>query len=472
MNSLKVILGIFVLVALANAQGPAEDLVTLANLPQIGALAAQYNYTAAWYSGYLALTPQKQLHYLFLESQNDPATDPLLLWLNGGPGCSSLLGAAYEHGPFVFPDGSEDFEWNEWSWNTNANVIYLEAPACVGYSYLEDAATPFNDTTAAIDNLNALVLWFGKFPNYAGREFFLSGESYGGIYVPTLATQIIWYNQAHSDSPFNLQGIAVGNGVTDWTYDTTPADWDFYWTHALYSPALRQNYTQFCLTNPSGSECEDTLNAISAEVEDINNYAIYNPCYGLNDSENIQGVTNVNYAKFNDLVDFYVGESRIDAPGAAPCIDSKGAYLWYNNATVRTALNILPQITWDWYMCTDRCNYTPLPNASYWAYPIILQAGVRAMFYSGDIDGSVPTLGSIRWIQNLVTQYNLPIVNPMNQWTIAGNLPNEPQVAGFVTDYVNFRFVQVKGAGHMVPQWQRPGAWKMLYAFLNNEILE
>jgi len=48
----------------------------------------------------------------------------------------------------------------------------------------------------------------------------------------------------------NLIGVGVGDGVTDWTFDTTPADWDFYWYHALYSPELRANYTMYCLSDP------------------------------------------------------------------------------------------------------------------------------------------------------------------------------------------------------------------------------
>jgi len=68
------------------------------------------------------------------------------LWLNGGPGCSSMLGAVYEHGPFVFPDGSADFEWNNNAWNQHANVLYLESPAGVGFSYISNYSIPLNDS--------------------------------------------------------------------------------------------------------------------------------------------------------------------------------------------------------------------------------------------------------------------------------------------------------------------------------------
>jgi carboxypeptidase C (cathepsin A) len=76
----------------------------------------------------------KKLNYLFLESQNDPANDPLIVWFNGGPGCSSMLGWAQEHGPYSMDAGTDFWRLNEYSWNNEANVIYIESPGGVGYS--------------------------------------------------------------------------------------------------------------------------------------------------------------------------------------------------------------------------------------------------------------------------------------------------------------------------------------------------
>jgi carboxypeptidase C (cathepsin A) len=91
--------------------------------------------TWAFYSGYLPLiNTGKKLHYLFLESQNDPANDPLIVWFNGGPGCSSMLGWAQEHGPYSMDAGTDFWRLNEYSWNNEANVIYIESPGGVGYS--------------------------------------------------------------------------------------------------------------------------------------------------------------------------------------------------------------------------------------------------------------------------------------------------------------------------------------------------
>lgn len=90
-------------------------------------------HTFKLYGGYLNLTNTKAFHYLFLESQKNPTTDPLIVWLNGGPGCSSLLGAFYENGPFLFKTDADGFQdaINKHAWNNYANVLYLESPGGV-----------------------------------------------------------------------------------------------------------------------------------------------------------------------------------------------------------------------------------------------------------------------------------------------------------------------------------------------------
>ena len=85
------------------------------------------------YSGYLQIPDMtNKLHYMFVESQNAPTTDPLVIWFNGGPGCSSMLGWAQEHGPYVMKNGTSVFVENEYSWNMKANMLYIESPAGVG----------------------------------------------------------------------------------------------------------------------------------------------------------------------------------------------------------------------------------------------------------------------------------------------------------------------------------------------------
>ena len=187
---------------------------------QFPGFAAGYKF--ATYSGYLEIPNTKRaLHYVLLESQSDPTKDPVVLWLNGGPGCSSLLGMITEVGAFVQPDGSDDFVANPYSWNRKANLLFLESPPGVGFSYSDELLYTPSDPNTASDNYQALLSFFRKFPQFKGRDFFISGESYAGMYIPFTATAIVAGNKASAEK-INLQGVLIGNGamIMDNTFRT------------------------------------------------------------------------------------------------------------------------------------------------------------------------------------------------------------------------------------------------------------
>ena len=97
-------------------------------------------------------------------------------------------GLFYEHGPYVFVGQGVDLVVNPYAWNMNASVIYLEAPAGVGFSIMGDASNNYTtDQITAHDNLLALLQFFKGFYEYRNHQFFISGESYAGIYVPYLS---------------------------------------------------------------------------------------------------------------------------------------------------------------------------------------------------------------------------------------------------------------------------------------------
>jgi cathepsin A (carboxypeptidase C) len=130
------------------------------------------------YSGYLSTkSDSRKLHYLFVESINGPKNkDPVTLWLNGGPGCSSLLGSYFlklgfiqEIGPYYLIDGrnytdGDNLTWNEYSWHNLSNLLFLESPAGVGFSYNLESGYVYNDTNVAQDNLEAVKDFFKNYP--------------------------------------------------------------------------------------------------------------------------------------------------------------------------------------------------------------------------------------------------------------------------------------------------------------------
>ncbi|VDL81322.1 unnamed protein product [Nippostrongylus brasiliensis] len=174
---------------------PSADLVV--NLPSLN-----FSPNFSSYSGYLSASATDKFHYWLTESQRNPSKDPLILWLNGGPGCSSIGGLIEELGPFKVKDYGATVYANEYSWNLFANVLFLESPSGVGYSF----------------NTNGNVDFLRKFPEYLGRDTYITGESYGGVYLPTLAVKML---QDKINFP-GFKGMAIGNGALNFphNYDT------------------------------------------------------------------------------------------------------------------------------------------------------------------------------------------------------------------------------------------------------------
>ncbi|MCO5612636.1 hypothetical protein L7F22_066905 [Adiantum nelumboides] len=138
------------------------------------------------YGGYVTVDASagRALYYYFVEAETSPSSSPLTVWLNGGPGCSSLgFGAFTELGPF-FPTPKGDLKKNDHAWNKYSNVLFVESPAGVGFSYSNASAdyipSHVNDVNTAKDNLMFLLGWLKKFPEYKGRPLYITGESYAG----------------------------------------------------------------------------------------------------------------------------------------------------------------------------------------------------------------------------------------------------------------------------------------------------
>ncbi|ANB15612.1 carboxypeptidase C PRC1 [Sugiyamaella lignohabitans] len=165
------------------------------------------------YSGYLDIEDDdKHFFFWFFESRNDPKNDPVVLWINGGPGCSSMTGGLFfELGPSAIGQDLKPI-YNPYSWNSNASVIFLDQPVNVGHSY---SSKPVKTTVAAGKDFYAfLKLFFQQFPEYSTLPFHISGESYAGHYIPAFAREII----SNNDDPnrnFNLSSILIGNGITN-----------------------------------------------------------------------------------------------------------------------------------------------------------------------------------------------------------------------------------------------------------------
>ncbi|RCK59341.1 Carboxypeptidase Y [Candida viswanathii] len=146
--------------------------------------------------------------YWFFESRNDPVNDPIILWLTGGPHCSSSYGLFFELGPSSIGFDLKP-KYNPYSWNSNASVIFLDQPTYTGFSY--GGAPTFSTNQAMYFVYVFIELFFKQNPQYLNNAFHIAGESYAGHYIPNLLHEIL----SHDDRLFNLSSVLIGNGIID-----------------------------------------------------------------------------------------------------------------------------------------------------------------------------------------------------------------------------------------------------------------
>jgi vitellogenic carboxypeptidase-like protein len=161
------------------------------------------------------------MFYWFTPAQNDNGDAPLVLWLQGGPGSSGMTGLFWEIGPYTLNDKAEMVPRTVGNWNQHYNVLFVDQPIGTGYSFAgtsEAYANNEDDVTA--DLYFFLQKFYSQYPAYSNRQFFITGESYGGHYIPALADRILTENaKIATDAATNVEvpitGIAIGDGLTD-----------------------------------------------------------------------------------------------------------------------------------------------------------------------------------------------------------------------------------------------------------------
>lgn len=459
----------FLLVWLGAEAAPAADEITyLPGLPK------QPSFKQ--YSGYLSVADRKHLHYWFVESQNNPSSDPVVLWLNGGPGCSSLDGLLTEHGPFLIQSDGAMLEYNPYSWNKITNMLYLESPAGVGFSYSDDKNYVTNDTEVSMNNYLALKEFFRLFPEYSKNELFLTGESYGGIYIPTLAERVM------EDGSLNLQGLAVGNGMSSYEMNDNSLVYFAYY-HGLLGSHLWAELQTYCC---SGGKCnfydnqDKNCTASVGVVQDIvyssglNMYNLYASCPG-----GIRQRLNVEQGQLviRDLGNSFINHQwtqlwtqkvkglaalllsvRLDPP----CTNSTATSLYLNNPLVRKALHISPDAL-DWVICSSEVNlnYGRLYMDVRKQYLKLLGAlKYRILVYNGDVDMACNFMGDEWFVESLQQQVEVQ----RRPWLY--NDADGQQVGGFVKEFDNIAFLTVKGSGHMVPSDKPAAAFTMFTRFI------
>ncbi|KAI4337918.1 hypothetical protein L6164_016281 [Bauhinia variegata] len=453
-----VLLSYGILLLGAGVEGyPVEDLVVeLPGQPEVG---------FKQYAGYVDVDVKngRSLFYYFVEADTDPDKNPLTLWLNGGPGCSSIGGGAFtELGPFYPRGDGRGLRKNSMSWNRASNLLFVESPAGVGWSY-SNTSSDYNtgDASTARDMYLFLLNWYNKFPTYRSRELFLTGESYAGHYIPQLADVLLDHNARSTGFKFNIKGVAIGNPLLKLDRDI-PAIYEFFWSHGMISDEIGlaimndcdfDDYTFESPHNVSRS-CNHAISEANRVVGDyINSYdVILDVCYPSIVEQELR------LKKMATKI----------SVGVDVCMIYERRF-YFNLPQVQKALHAnRTNLPYSWSMCSSFLKYSET-DGNINILPIlkrIVQNRIPVWVFSGDQDSVVPLLGSRTLIRELAHDLKFPITVPYGAWFHKG------QVGGWVTEYGNLlTFATVRGAAHMVPYAQPSRALHLFTSFVRGRRL-
>jgi len=429
------------------------------------------------YSGYLNASSDHKLHYFFTESQRPKDDTPLLVWFNGGPGCSSLLGLFTELGPFYLDKNlPNEVFMKDFAWNNIAHTLFIESPIGVGFSYSESEQRPYHvgDSSTARDAELAILNFFEKFPQHAERDFYLSGESYGGIYVPTLGSRLA--NTENLSVRNRFKGVAIGNGLYNWA-DNENSMVFFATYHGLIDLEEYSEAAGKCCENSifdmdnchfhdsEVQECSDFLAKV-AEItwsSGILPYNMYQPC---------QQPSELN--RFFDVITKKVlkRSSRLYKFGGPPCEDDGFLIKYFNRKDVKAAFHVKADIKWE--TCASNLDYDMQVKDTVPYFNDILDPDYdrKVLIYSGDVDMACNFLGTEHFLESrLVPAIGYQTAKEYREWMSTSD-KNGRQVAGFAKDWKSenskntLHFRTIRGAGHMVPEDKPREAFKMIATFL------
>jgi len=399
-------------------------------------LAVNFPTNETQHFGYFQVNDQYgvNLFYWLFESRDKPVTDPLVLWLTGGPGCSGELALFSENGPWTV-NTDLTLKTNPFSWNTHANLLYVDQPGGTGFSYVKDHnGYVHNETQVAIEMVSFLTQFFAAYPQYANLPFYITGESYGGHYVSAISRQVQIENQAGT-TKINLKGLAIGNGWVDPEIQYAHYA-DYAYGHGLISKSQEkdamkpypqcQKLIQQKKYEQAFDTCSEILSIVLEDAGNINYYDVRKKC------------------TFKPL-----------------CYDFSSVSKFLNLPDTKTYLGV-GSITWT--PCAAAV-YPPLEGDFATSYrfdlPFLL-TDYRVIIYNGIFDLACNFWGTAAYLDSMDWPGQNDFVKAKNEtWTVDG------ATAGTVRTSGNLDFVAVANAGHLVPYDVPENALDLLTRLLN-----
>lgn len=436
---------------------PVEDLVV--KLP------GQPEVKFRQYAGYVNvdLKAGRSLFYYFVEAEKDPDHKPLTLWLNGGPGCSSIGGGAFtELGPFYPRGDGQALRRNSKSWNKASNLLFVESPAGVGWSYSNTSSDyTCGDASTAMDMHMFMMEWYKKFPTFKSRELLLTGESYAGHYIPQLAVALLDHNEHSKEFKFNIKGVAIGNPLLRLDRDA-PATYEFFWSHGMISDEIGLAIMNECdfedYTYASPHNVSHSCNKAISEANKIIGYYI----------NNYDVILDVCYPSLVEQELRLRKMATKISVGVDVCMSYERRF-YFNLPEVQKALHAnRTNLPYSWSMCSGVLNYSNT-DGNINILPLlkrIIENNIPVWIFSGDQDSVVPLIGSRTLVRELAHDLHFKITVPYGAWFHKG------QVGGWQTEYGNLlTFATVRGASHMVPYAQPSRALHLFSSFVRGRRL-
>jgi cathepsin A (carboxypeptidase C) len=378
-----------------------------------------------YHTGFLSNHNGGELFYTLFNSRNQPDTDPLILWLTGGPGCSSELAMFTENGPFRLDNETLDLSINPYSWNNNANLLYVDQPAGTGFSIVGNYDT--TEEEVARDFYHFLVEFLKKHPQFKGRSFYITGESYAGHYIPMIASYLL--DQENTD--INIKGAAIGNGWVD-PISQYPA----YSTYAFQNNIINEEL--HATTSEQFVQC-------LGELEQDNLYLSLSGCYGP-----YMSITGSPPA-------FNIYDIRLPCIGSL-CYNMSYVDEYLAKPEVQEALGVVGR---PWSECNQKVHsYFSLDHETSYAKYVadLLNQGIPVLVYSGEMDFACNFMGGEAWTNAL--EY------PGHDDFIKAEYASFGEDGEYKHSH-GLTFFKVLQAGHLVPMDQPETAISMLSAFIN-----
>lgn len=397
-----------------------------------------------WKTGTVSIDSYNDdIFYWMFQSRESYETDPLVLWLTGGPGCASEVALFYENGPYQFNEDST-LKSNPYSWNAVSNLLYVDQPIGTGFSKggIHDARS---ETEVAEDMAQMLRGFLVQNPEFEGRDFYITGESYAGHYVPAISHYLV--NEA-TDVNLNLKGIAIGNGLTD-PYQQYPAYATFSYENDLISKkwedVLKGGFTA----------CQGLIYESQHKESKVLDVAALEFCQILADT----CIGNPLHPAFN------VYDIRIPCDSPPLCYDFSQSDAFLNRDDVQETLGVSGR---KWVEC-DQMVHTYLlgdwmTNLMPQVADMLDNTDIEVLVYSGDKDwicnwrGGEAWTAATKWAHK--DEFNAA---EYEKWMVNG------EAAGEMRQYGNLHFLRVYEAGHMVPMDQPQNALEMVKRMIAND---